>query len=136
MAHIREQLEAYREDVVRRLQALSEKLRQQEETDVKLQERLENVIDALEATVDVFLRHDSAMEMQLRVARLWIFLSYLMAGDRTKTGLVLKFIESTKSALNAHLNDLWKAPLPEVVPIRNRFREELKVLVKSSSLFQ
>lgn len=136
MAYIREQLEAYREDVSARLQRISRRLSEYGQKGEHLQDRISSIIDILESTVDVFLRHDAAMEMQLRVTRLWIFLSCLLATDRSKDAEVLKFINATKDSLNARLNQLWKAPVEEVVVIRNGFREELKHLARESEVFQ
>jgi len=136
MAYIREQLEAYREDVSARLQGISRRLSEYSHKGEHLHDRISSIIDILESTVDVFLRHDAAMEMQLRVTRLWIFLSCLLATDRSKDMEVLKFINASKDSLNARLNQLWKVPVDEVVPIRNGFREELKGLARDSAVFE
>ena len=135
MGYVREQLEAHREDVSGRLQVISKRLAQHTSRDKDLQDKLGGIVDVLESTVDVFLRHDSAMEMQLRVSRLWIFLSFLGKNDPSKETQILKFINHTKDSLNARLNELWKAPIEEVVPIRNGFREQLQQLAKESGIF-
>ncbi len=135
MAYIREQLEAYREDVSSRLQSISRRLTGYGQKSEALEDRLGGILDVMESTVDVFLRHDAAIEMQLQVTRLWIFLSFLMTTDRTKEVEVLKFINATKDSLNGRLNEIWKSPLDNVVPIRNAFREELKQLARGSKVF-
>jgi len=136
MAYMREQLEAYREDVSSRLQGISQQLSEYGQKGEQVQDRLTGIVDILESTVDVFLRHDAAIEMQLQVTRLWIFLSCLLATDRTKEMEVLRFINDSKDSLNARLNELWKASVDEVVPIRNGFRDELKGLSRQSAIFQ
>jgi hypothetical protein len=135
MAYIREQLEAYREDVSTRLQSISRRLTSYGQKSEAIEDRLGGILDVMESTVDVFLRHDAAIEMQLQVTRLWIFLSFLMTTDRTKEVEVLKFINATKDSLNGRLNEIWKSPLDNVVPIRNAFREELKQLARGSKVF-
>jgi hypothetical protein len=135
MAYVREQLEAYREDVTSRLQSIGERLVAHAHTDEQIEDRLAGILDVLESTVDVFLRHDAAMEMQLQVLRLWVFLSYLMPSNRAKTMDALKFINNTKDSLNERLNEMWKSPLDRVVPTRNLFREELKQLARESNVF-
>lgn len=135
MAYIREQLEAYREDVSTRLQSISRRLTGYGQKSEALEDRLGGILDVMESTVDVFLRHDAAIEMQLQVTRLWIFLSFLMTTDRTKEVEVLKFINATKDSLNGRLNEIWKSPLDNVVPTRNAFREELKQLARASKVF-
>jgi len=135
MAYIREQLEAYREDVSSRLQNISRRLTSYGQKSEAIEDRLGGILDVMESTVDVFLRQDAAIEMQLQVTRLWIFLSFLMTTDRTKEVEVLKFINATKDSLNGRLNEIWKSPLDNVVPIRNAFREELKQLARGSKVF-
>jgi|GEM_PF-1574094 len=135
MAYIREQLEAYREDVSSRLQNISRRLSSYGQKSEAIEDRLGGILDVMESTVDVFLRQDAAIEMQLQVTRLWIFLSFLMTTDRTKEVEVLKFINATKDSLNGRLNEIWKSPLDNVVPIRNAFREELKQLARGSKVF-
>ena len=135
MSYIREQLEAYREDVSTRLQTISYRLSSYGRKGEHLEDRLSGILDVLESTVDVFLRHDAAMEMQLQVTRLWIFLSLMLAGDRSKEIDGLKFINDSKDSLNARLNELWRTSLDQVVPTRNGFREELKQLARESRVF-
>jgi len=134
MGYVREQLEAYREDVSSRLHVISKRLAQHTKREQAVQDKLGGIVDVLESTVDVFLRHDCAMEMQLRASRLWIFLSLLSKSDPSKETQVLKLINQTKESLNARLNDLWKAPIEEVVPIRNGFREQIQQLAKESGI--
>lgn len=136
MGYVREQLEASREDVFHRLQVISKRLSQHTNREVQAQERLKGVVDVLESTVDVFLRHDSAMEMQLRVSRLWFFISLISRGNPAMDTQVLKFINTTKDRLNTRLNEMWKAPIEEVVPIRNKFRDELKQIAETSGIFK
>lgn len=135
MAYIREQLEAYREDVSSRLQGISQQLSVYGQKGDQIEGRLGGILDVIESTVDVFLRHDAAIEMQLQVTRLWIFLSLLMNSDRSKEVDGLKFINESKERLNARLNDLWKAPIENVTQTRNNFREELKELARQSKVF-
>jgi hypothetical protein len=135
MSYIREQLEAYREDVSTRLQTISHRLNTYGRKGEHLEDRLGGILDVLESTVDVFLRHDAAIEMQLQVTRLWIFLSLMLAGDRSKEIDGLKFINASKDSLNARLNEIWKSSLDQVVPTRNSFREELKQLARESKVF-
>jgi len=135
MSYIREQLEAYREDVSTRLQTISHQLSTYGRKGEHIEDRLSGILDVLESTVDVFLRHDAAIEMQLHVTRLWIFLSLLLTSNRSKEVDGLKFINDAKDSLNARLNELWKSPLDKVVPIRNGFREELKQLARDSKVF-
>ena len=135
MSYIREQLEAYREDVTTRLQTISSRLSIYGRQGDQIEDRLEGILDVLESTVDVFLRHDAAIEMQMQVTRLWIFLSMLVRSDRGKELEGLKFINDSKDALTERLNELWKSPIDKVVPIRNEFRDHLKKLARESEVF-
>ncbi len=135
MAHIREQLEAYREDATDRLQQVSKRLEEYAKEEDKLETRLNAIVDIMESTVDVFLRQQSAIEMQLRVTRLWAFLALMKVSESLDDPQMLAFVNDSKESLSRRLAELWKAPLESVVPIRNTFVEDLKQQVKASGFF-